>query len=133
MGGIVNFSCIANPKNAKTRIYGGKRKSTNLGYCYSVIPFFTRIAYGIFRLDRHSRWDLFGVSFPIRVLHLVFGRIQGSLGVLGSTTALFKSFVKTPRAVAKFLLEIVRGTAPPFAGHNLAGGYMVVTLLITIF
>ena len=54
-------------------------------------------------------------------------------GVLGSTTAQFKSFVKTPRTVAKFLLEIVRGTAPSFTGHNPAGGYMVITLLITIF
>ena len=83
MSGIVNFSCIANPKNAKTRIYGGKRNSTYLGYRYSVIPFFAGIAFDIFRLDRHSRWDLFGVPFPIRILHLVFDDIQGSLGVLG--------------------------------------------------
>ena len=83
MIGIVNFSCIANPKNAETRIYGGKRTSTYLGYRNSVIPLFAGIAYYLFRLDRHSRWDLFGVPFLIRILHLVFGYIQGSLGVLG--------------------------------------------------
>ena len=65
------------------------------------------------------------------ILCLVIFRVLW--GVWGSTTALFKSFVKTPRTVAKFLLEIVRGTAPPSAGHNPAGGYMVITLLITIF
>ena len=50
-------------------------------------------------------------------------------GLVGSTTARFASFVRGPRALLDYLAELRRGTPPHVAGHNPAGGLMVVVLL----
>ena len=64
------------------------------------------------------------------ILTLVLFRIFW--GFFGSSTALFRSFVKTPRIAFMFLRQLRRGTAPSYTTHNPAGGYMVVTLLVVI-
>lgn len=50
-------------------------------------------------------------------------------GVFGSTTARFASFVRGPRALAAYLRALWRGAPPHVAGHNPAGGLMVLALL----
>lgn len=53
-------------------------------------------------------------------------------GVLGSTTARFASFVAAPRTVLGYLARIEKNDVPPHAGHNPAGGWMVLALLGTL-
>ena len=50
-------------------------------------------------------------------------------GFWGSTTARFSDFVASPRTVIGYLRALIRGAKPLHAGHNPAGGWMVVALL----
>ncbi len=52
-------------------------------------------------------------------------------GVLGSTTALFSSFIASPRAVLEYLAGIRKNETTHHVGHNPAGGWMVMVLLGT--
>jgi cytochrome b len=51
-------------------------------------------------------------------------------GFVGSRTARFASFLRSPRAVADHLLG--RSATPPRAGHNPLGGYSVITMLAVL-
>jgi cytochrome b len=50
-------------------------------------------------------------------------------GIFGSTTARFSDFVHSPRAAYRYLRALAAGEEPHHAGHNPAGGWMVVVLL----
>lgn len=50
-------------------------------------------------------------------------------GIFGSTTARFSDFVRSPRAVFGYLRALAGADKPRYAGHNPAGGWMVVSLL----
>jgi cytochrome b len=50
-------------------------------------------------------------------------------GIVGSTTARFSDFVHSPRATFRYLRALAAGEKPRYAGHNPAGGWMVVVLL----
>lgn len=54
-------------------------------------------------------------------------------GFLGSETARFSSFLVAPQAALEYLLRIPRREPPGRAGHNPAGGWMVLFLLILLF
>ena len=66
------------------------------------------------------------------VLTLVLFRIIW--GFVGSSNARFKSFVKSPFAVLSYLRKLPKGSEEElaYAGHNPAGGLMVVVLLILV-
>lgn len=53
-------------------------------------------------------------------------------GFAGATTARFSNFLHTPSKVVGYLKALVHGTKPPHAGHNPAGGLMVVALLAVL-
>lgn len=53
-------------------------------------------------------------------------------GFLGSTTARFGHFVRGPKAGIGYLREVARGGHPLHAGHNPAGGWMVLAFLALI-
>ncbi|WEM45575.1 cytochrome b/b6 domain-containing protein (plasmid) [Photobacterium sp. DA100] len=56
-------------------------------------------------------------------------------GIIGSETAQFHRFVRSPRAVIQYLATSTRGnkqTNPPSAGHNPAGAYMVVAFMLLL-
>ena len=53
-------------------------------------------------------------------------------GVLGSTTARFSSFVTTPRAVLHYFASLRNKEDTPHIGHNPAGGWMVLALLLML-
>jgi cytochrome b len=66
----------------------------------------------------------------VAVLVLVLFRI--AWGFLGSTTARFSDFAASPRQVMDYLRALRRGDDARHAGHNPAGGWMVMTLLLLI-
>jgi cytochrome b len=50
-------------------------------------------------------------------------------GFAGATTARFSNFLHAPQKVFAYLRDVARGSKPLHAGHNPAGGLMVVALL----
>jgi cytochrome b len=63
----------------------------------------------------------------VALLTLVIFRV--AWGFLGSTTARFSNFVAPPRSVFGYVRALMRGDKPLYAGHNPAGGWMVIALL----
>ena len=61
---------------------------------------------------------------------LVLSRIVW--GVVGSNSARFSNFVKSPFAVFSYLVAMIKGKEPSYLGHNPAGGWMVVMLLLVL-
>ncbi len=66
------------------------------------------------------------------VLTLVFFRIVW--GIVGSSNARFASFVKGPFAALSYLRKLPKGSEEElaYAGHNPAGGLMVMVLLVLV-
>lgn len=72
--------------------------------------------------------------------HELAGFVVGSLlifrlvwGVTGTTYARFSEFVRSPRVLVSYLVDILRNRAGRHIGHNPAGAYMIVALLAIIF
>lgn len=72
-------------------------------------------------LDVHAR-------FGYTLLALVAFRI--AWGLAGTRHARFASFVRGPRAVAAYLHSLVAGRPQHHAGHNPAGGWAILALLV---
>ena len=53
-------------------------------------------------------------------------------GFIGSKHARFSDFVRGPSAVFRYLKGLATGNAPHTLGHNPAGGWMVLLLLVSI-
>ncbi len=64
------------------------------------------------------------------VLALVLFRIVW--GFIGTQYARFSDFIYSPREVFQYLKGLVKRNAKYYIGHNPAGGWMVVTLLICL-
>lgn len=70
------------------------------------------------------------------IVHEIFGCIVAGLiafrvlwGVAGTRHALFSDFVKPPRAIWNYIIDIARNRASRHLGHNPAGGLMILALL----
>ncbi len=74
-----------------------------------------------------ERWRLLHVTLGYTMVALVAFRLLW--GVIGSRTARFASFVRGPRAVARYLGSLVRGRPEHHVGHNPAGALAIVALL----
>ena len=61
------------------------------------------------------------------VLALIISRIMW--GIVGSKTAKFSHFVRSPFAAVRYLRDEYKGRAREPLGHNPAGGYMILLLL----
>jgi len=72
------------------------------------------------------------VHYVCGVATLVLVLFRIAWGFFGSTTARFSDFVATPARVWAYLRALRRGDAPLHAGHNPAGGWMVLTFLLLI-
>jgi cytochrome b len=70
------------------------------------------------------------VWFGYSVLVLASFRILW--GFVGTRHARFSSFLRGPRATAGYLVQVFRGGASPHPGHNPAGAWMVVILLLAL-
>ena len=53
-------------------------------------------------------------------------------GVIGSSTAQFKNFIRNPFSALTYLKASLKLTSPHATGHNPAGGWMVVVMLLVI-
>jgi cytochrome b len=76
-----------------------------------------------------SRFDLHFIS-GFTILALVLFRI--AWGFVGSETARFGNFLKGPGAALRHLGHLRDRAAPPEIGHNAAGGWMVLALLLLL-
>ena len=72
------------------------------------------------------------VHYVCGVTALVLVLFRIAWGFLGSTTARFSDFAAAPGRVAAYLRALRRGDDPRHAGHNPAGGWMVMTFLLLI-
>lgn len=66
----------------------------------------------------------------LTLLALILFRI--AWGLLGSTTSRFSDFVRGPGGVIGYLRSLIRGEKLLHAGHNPAGGWMVVLLITAL-
>lgn len=73
---------------------------------------------------RFHRW----LGYSILTL-LVFRLLWG---VVGSSTARFASFIRSPAAIARYAWALARGRAPAYLGHNPLGTLMVLALLAVV-
>jgi cytochrome b len=71
-----------------------------------------------------------------RYLHITFGYTMAALvcfrifwGVIGSRHALFKDFVRGPRAVVRYLRSLLTRSPERYIGHNPAGAVAILLLL----
>lgn len=53
-------------------------------------------------------------------------------GVIGTHHARFRNFVRSPASVVSYIRELASRQPPRYLGHNPAGGWMVVTLLLAL-
>lgn len=72
------------------------------------------------------------VHYVCGVAALVLVSFRIAWGFLGSTTARFADFAASPGRVFAYLRALRRGDDTRHAGHNPAGGWMVLTFLLLI-
>ena len=84
------------------------------------------VAYVTSRLNRMAWHERAGYA----LLTLVFFRLLW--GFFGSETARFSRFLVSPRAAIRYLGHVLRREADRQAGHNPAGGWMVMLLLMLL-
>jgi cytochrome b len=75
-------------------------------------------------------------SEPWRALHVTLGYTMAGLvgfrllwGLVGTRHARFRTFVRGPKAVLRYLRSLLRGQPEHFTGHNPAGALAIVGLL----
>ena len=74
-----------------------------------------------------ERWRLVHVSLGYTMAGLIVFRLLW--GLIGTRHARFADFVRGPRAVLAYLGSLLRGRPEHHAGHNPAGGWMIVALI----
>jgi cytochrome b len=74
-----------------------------------------------------ERWRLVHVTLGYTMAGLVLFRIVW--GLWGTRYAKFSSFVRGPKAVARYVSNLLRGRHEPYAGHNPTGAIAIVALL----
>lgn len=94
-----------------------------------------RLFHGLLALCFAGAW-LTAESERLRTLHVTLGLTMAGLvafrlvwGVVGSRHARFGDFVRGPRAVLAYLRSLLTARPADHAGHNPAGGWMVLALL----
>ena len=66
--------------------------------------------------------------------YIVLGLLAYRLiwGFLGTRYARFRNFVKSPRIIACYFRDFLKGNAPRYLGHNPAGGAMIILMLLAL-
>lgn len=75
-----------------------------------------------------DRWALLHITSGYMITGLLGFRCLW--GFLGSRHARFSAFVRSPRSVAVYLGGFLRGKPAHFAGHNPAGGWAIIGLIV---
>jgi len=81
-----------------------------------------------YALGDSERWRNLHVAFGYGVLALIVFRILW--GFIGSRPARFASFIRGPASVAGYVGGLVRGRPAAATGHNPAGGWAILALLL---
>lgn len=78
-------------------------------------------------------------EFSLKEFHIIVGYLIVSLiscrllwGFIGTKAARFSDFVKSPFAIIRYLVQIVKNRPGHFLDHNPAGGAMVIMLLLIL-
>ena len=95
-----------------------------IGHWTLVIAFFTAYLSGDDFFTLH-KWAGYIVAAYV-VIRVIWG-------VIGTRHARFTDFVRGPAAVFGYLRGLISGKVKDYAGHNPAGGAMVVALLFSLF
>jgi cytochrome b len=95
-----------------------------IGHWTLVIAFFTAYLAGDDFFAVH-KWAGYVVT-----IYLLFRIIWG---FIGTRHARFADFVRGPGAVFSYLRDLTTGKVKDYAGHNPAGGAMVIALLLSLF
>jgi cytochrome b len=82
---------------------------------------------GFMWLSGHQRWLEYHMLSGYAILSLLLWRI--AWGFIGSDTARFRFFLKSPVEAVRHLLHITKREPDTEIGHNAAGGWMVLVLL----
>ena len=69
---------------------------------------------------------------PVGYAALAIVGVRIVWGLVGPRHARFASFVRGPRATARYARQVVGGRAPRHVGHNPLGGAMVIALFICV-
>ena len=91
---------------------------------WSLVIFFT-VAY--FTGEEESNIHIYSGYI---ILGLVLSRILW--GFIGSKYARFSNFVHSPNVVISYMKRMITSSSPRYIGHNPAGGYMVVAMLVLL-
>jgi cytochrome b len=75
-----------------------------------------------------ERWRLLHVTLGYTMAGLVGFRLVW--GFVGTRYARFAHFVRGPAAAVRYLASLLRGTPEPHVGHNPAGAWAIVALLL---
>lgn len=75
-------------------------------------------------------WKLWHISFGYSMAVLIAFRLIW--GVVGTRYARFTQFIKSPLAVKDYFFSYLRGKPMHFIGHNPAGAYAILTILLSI-
>ena len=94
-----------------------------IGHWTLVIAFFTAYFAGD---------DLFSIHKWAGYVVAAYVLVRAVWGLVGTRHARFTDFVRGPGAVFGYLRGLVSGKVPDYAGHNPAGGAMVVALLFSL-
>lgn len=97
-----------------------------------------RVMHWLLALSFAGAW-LSAESERLHLLHITLGYTMAGLvvarllwGLVGSAPARFASFVRRPAAAWAYLRSLVAGRAQHHSGHNPAGGWAIVALLVLI-
>lgn len=82
---------------------------------------------GFYGLPRWLTWHVYS-GYAIGLLLL----FRGVWGLAGSPTSRFRSFPLSPAALRKHLRDVFRGHSDVHVGHNPAGAWMIVCLLLVL-
>lgn len=69
---------------------------------------------------------------PAGYVALAIVTVRVAWGFIGSRHARFAQFVRRPRAVREYALQLKAGVEPRYIGHNPLGGWMVLLLLAVV-
>jgi cytochrome b len=81
-----------------------------------------------YALGDSEKWRNVHVALGYGVLALIGFRLVW--GIIGTRPARFAAFIRSPRAAARYLAALVRGQPAEHTGHNPAGGWAIVGLLL---
>lgn len=120
------------PADAATRVSADERVTQNVFVWDAPVRLFHWLMVicfaGAYVTAESEYWRLLHVSLGYTMAGLVGFRIIW--GVIGSRYARFSAFVRGPSAVVRYLRSIVRGRPEHHTGHNPAGAWAIVALLL---